>query len=54
MLAGVLPGRAADAMARIEPYGLIILVALMALGLLNMLLMPIVNTVRHFILSLFF
>lgn len=54
VLAGVLPGRAADAMARIEPYGLIILVALMALGLLNMLLMPIVNTVRHFILSLFF
>jgi hypothetical protein len=52
-LAGVLPDRAGEVMARMEPYGLIILVALMALGLFNV-LMPIVNSIRHFILTLFF
>lgn len=39
-------------MAQIEPYGLIILVVLLMSGVLN--LMPIVNTIRHFILALFF
>jgi len=39
-------------MARLEPYGLIILVLLLASGLLN--LMPVVNSIRHLILSLFF
>jgi len=53
VLAGVLPDRAGEVMARMEPYGLIILVALMALGLFNV-LMPIVNSIRHFILTLFF
>lgn len=53
VLAGVLPDRAAQAMAQVEPYGLIILVALMALGLFNV-LMPIVNGIRHFILALVF
>lgn len=53
VLAGVLPDRFGLAMARIEPYGLIILVALLALGLFNA-LMPIVNGIRHFILTLFF
>jgi F0F1-type ATP synthase assembly protein I len=36
----------------VEPYGLIVLVLLLVSGVLN--LMPIVNSVRHFILSLFF
>ena len=53
VLAGLLPDRVGEAMARMEPYGLIILVALMALGLFNV-LMPIVNGIRHFIMSLFF
>jgi F0F1-type ATP synthase assembly protein I len=39
-------------MARIEPYGLIILVLLLVSGVLN--LMPVVNNVSHFILTLFF
>ena len=53
VLAGVLPDRAGAVMARMEPYGLIILVALIALGLFNV-LMPIVNSIRHFIMTLFF
>ena len=53
VLAGMLPDRVGEAMARMEPYGLIILVALMALGLFNVLI-PIVNSVRHFIMTLFF
>jgi Zn-dependent protease len=53
VLAGMLPDRVGEAMARMEPYGLIILVALMALGLFNV-LMPIVNSIRHFIMTLFF
>ena len=52
VLAGVLPDRFGLAMARLEPYGLIVLVLLLASGLLN--LMPIVNGIRHFILTLFF
>ena len=52
VLAGVLPNRAGQLMAQIEPYGLIILVVLLMSGVLN--LMPIVNTIRHFILALFF
>ncbi|HAS51372.1 MAG TPA: site-2 protease family protein [Gammaproteobacteria bacterium] len=53
VLAGVLPNRVGEVMARMEPYGLIILVALMALGLFNV-LMPVVNSIRHFIMTLFF
>lgn len=52
VLAGMLPNRAGQIMAQIEPYGLIILVALLMSGILN--LMPMVNTIRHFILALFF
>lgn len=52
VLAGVLPDRYGETMARLEPYGLIILVLLLVSGLLN--LMPIVTTIRHFILTLFF
>jgi Zn-dependent protease len=51
-LAGMLPNRAGQIMAQIEPYGLVILVVLLMSGVLN--LMPIVNTISHFILTLFF
>jgi len=52
VLAGVLPNRYGEIMARLEPYGLIILVLLLVSGALD--LMPIVNGIRHLILSLFF
>jgi Zn-dependent protease len=52
VLAGLLPDRAGQVMAQIEPYGLIILVLLLASGWLD--LMPIVNSIRHLILNLFF
>lgn len=52
VLAGMLPDRFGLAMARMEPYGLIVLVLLLASGLLN--LMPLVNGIRNFILTLFF
>lgn len=52
VLVGILPDRYGLAMARMEPYGLIILVLLLTSGVLN--LMPIVNEIRHFILTLFF
>jgi Zn-dependent protease len=52
VLAGLLPDRFGLAMARLEPYGLIVLVLLLASGALN--LMPVVNEIRHFILTLFF
>ena len=53
VLAGMLPDRAGQVMAQMEPYGLIILVGLIALGLFNA-LMPIITSIRHFILTLFF
>lgn len=53
VLVGLLPRRFGEIMAQIEPYGLIILVVMMALGLFNV-LMPIINSIRHFIITLFF
>jgi Zn-dependent protease len=52
VLVGVLPDRFGLAMARLEPYGLILLVLLLVSGLLN--LMPVVMSIRHLILTLFF
>ena len=52
VLVGILPNRFGEMMARIEPYSLIILVLLLVSGVLN--LMPVVNSVNHFILTLFF
>ncbi len=52
VLAGMLPDRVGRTMAQIEPYGLIILVLLLSSGVLN--LMPVVSSVSHLILSLFF
>lgn len=51
VLVGVLPNRFGETMARIEPYGLVILMVLLVSGVLN--LMPIISSIRHFILTLF-
>ncbi len=45
ILASYLPGPLAYKFSKIEPYGLIILMALMFLGFLGTILLPIVNTV---------
>lgn len=52
VLVGMLPDRFGAAIARVEPYGLLILLVLLVSGVLN--LMPIVNSIRHVILTLFF
>lgn len=52
VLVGMLPDRFGAAIARLEPYGLLILLVLLVSGVLN--LMPIVNSIRHVILTLFF
>ena len=43
VLAGLLPQRAADALARVEPFGLFIILALLATGLLDDLMRPLVR-----------
>ncbi|MBL8259241.1 MAG: site-2 protease family protein [Candidatus Competibacteraceae bacterium] len=52
VLAGLLPDRFGQAMARLEPYGLMILLFLLISGVLN--LLPAVSAIRHLILTLFF
>lgn len=52
VMAGVLPDSVGAMMARLEPYGLVILIVLLATDIVD--LMPIVNAVRHFIVALFF
>ena len=52
VLVGLLPHRFGVLMDRIEPYGLWILLALLLTGLLN--LLPIVNLISHWIVSVFF
>lgn len=52
VLVGLLPERFGPLIARIEPYGLWILLALLLTGLLN--LLPLVNVISHFIVTLFF
>ena len=52
VLAGLLPDRFGQAMARMEPYGLMILLFLLISGVLN--LLPVVSSIRHLILTLFF
>jgi Zn-dependent protease len=43
VLAGVLPQRGAQALSRLEPYGLFIVLALLALGLLDDLMRPLMR-----------
>ncbi len=52
VLTGLLPMRAAVAFSRIEPYGMLILVGLMASGLLARILYPPLVIAEGFILSL--
>lgn len=49
---GLLPHNMAYALARVEPYGLFIMLALLATGLLDAILHPAVQGVVHLILSL--
>jgi Zn-dependent protease len=49
VLAGLLPARAAAALARIEPFGLFIILALLATGLLNDLMRPLVRAAASLI-----
>jgi Zn-dependent protease len=42
VLSGILPARLAAGYARLEPYGLIVLLALLALGLLGQVLSPVI------------
>ena len=52
VLAGLLPGRAAYALSRVEPYGFFILIALLATGLLNNLMRPLIRGAEHLIVAL--
>jgi Zn-dependent protease len=49
----LLPPKASIAYSRLEPYGFIILVILLALGILGTLLFPVVNFLRNVISALF-
>ncbi|PIE83075.1 MAG: site-2 protease family protein [Candidatus Contendobacter odensis] len=53
VLAGFLPDRVGQIMTQIEPYGLIVLLMLLAVGLFDV-LMPVVVAIRSFLLSPFF
>ncbi|MBK7543873.1 MAG: site-2 protease family protein [Candidatus Competibacteraceae bacterium] len=52
VLAGFLPERFGLLMARFEPYGLMVLLFLLVSGVLD--LMPLVSSIRNFIITLFF
>ena len=47
--AGILPPQAAQALSRLEPYGLIILVVLLATGIIGKLLQPVIQSVLKLI-----
>ncbi|HEV2333714.1 MAG TPA: site-2 protease family protein [Gammaproteobacteria bacterium] len=51
VLTGILPPEGARVMYRIEPYGLFIVFALMATGILGMLLWPIMNVLINLLLA---
>lgn len=50
---GLLPMRQAIALSKIEPYGFVILIVLMATGMLSLILGPLVGTGRALLLGLF-
>jgi Zn-dependent protease len=52
VLTGLLPDRAAWQLSRVEPYGFIILLALLATGLLGRLLSPPVYAIHRMLFSL--
>lgn len=53
VLAGVLPDRFAYALARIEPYGLFIVLGLLAFGILGQILRPPFTALQELIVTLF-
>ncbi len=53
VLAGVLPDRFAYALARMEPYGLFIVMGLLAFGVLGQILRPPFEALQEFIVTLF-
>ena len=52
VLAGVLPGRAAYALSRVEPYGLFIILGLLFTGLLDNLMRPLIRGAERVIVAL--
>lgn len=52
ILVSVLPAQPAGMIARLEPYGLVILLVLLATGYLGQIIMPLVNTGSVLLLSL--
>ncbi|MFK7965530.1 MAG: site-2 protease family protein [Burkholderiaceae bacterium] len=52
ILVSVLPPNLAQPVARLEPYGLVILLLLLATGVLGDILLPLVNTAREIILTI--
>jgi Zn-dependent protease len=52
ILAGLLPGRASYALSRVEPFGLFVVVALLATGVLHDLMRPLIRGAEWVILAL--
>lgn len=52
VLAGLLPGRAAYALSRVEPYGFFVIIALLVTGLLDNLMRPLVRGAERLIVAL--
>ncbi len=52
VLAGLLPARMARSLARVEPYGLVIIMALLATGILSKILGPMIILASGFIVDL--
>jgi Zn-dependent protease len=52
ILRGLLPANSGDLLEVIEPYGFIILLALMSLGVVNSLIMPIVTNILNLLLAI--
>lgn len=52
VLSGLLPNRFSDPLDRVEPYGFLVVVALLALGVLNLLLAPPIIFLRDLIITI--
>jgi Zn-dependent protease len=52
VLAGLLPARAASILARIEPYGLFVILGLLFAGLLDNLMRPLIRGAERLIAAL--
>jgi Zn-dependent protease len=52
VLAGLLPPRAARALSRVEPFGLVVIIGLLAFGLLDDLMQPLIGAAQRLIVAL--